>query len=201
MGFFVDRLVEYPGRIKITDTTTGNEQVVDVERQEGNIIEPGTLLNAANMNYGTTLGMIQFDPSASSGTVDGNLHSILDLLGWESDVMDGDEINSKKLLTNILNNLSFDFRLLDNVPLDNSGNVAANASSALIVTNIASLIPDGYKPVMANFRGTGNHTFWCWFFSLNVSGLNIQYRVHNAGNSTSSVTPSAQLLCVKIRGV
>lgn len=103
MSFFVDRLVEFPGRIKLTDTTTGNEQVVDVERQEGDIIEPGTLLNAANMNYGTTLGQVQYDPNSAVGTTDGDLHAQLDPLGWETDVMDGPLLNVKKLFTKMLN--------------------------------------------------------------------------------------------------
>lgn len=88
MGFFVDRLVQYPGRIKITDTTTGNEQIVDVTREEGDITVEGTLLNAANLNYGTTLGLIQLDTTAAAGTTDGDLYRAIVALGWESEVIE-----------------------------------------------------------------------------------------------------------------
>lgn len=121
MGFFVDRLVEHPGRIKLTDTTSGNEQIVDVTREEGVITEPGTLLNATNLNYGTTLGQVQFDPTAAPGTTDGDLHTLLNTVGWESDVMDADLLNLKKLMN----------KILDELPITQTGyfqgEVAANA--------------------------------------------------------------------------
>lgn len=88
MGFFVDRLVQYPGRIKLTDVNTGTEQVVDVVREEGDITVAGTLLNAANLNYGTTLGLIQLDTTAAAGTTDGDLYRAIVALGWESEVIE-----------------------------------------------------------------------------------------------------------------
>lgn len=43
-----DRQAEYPGRRKLTPT--GTEQVYDVAREEGLILEEGDALNAANLN-------------------------------------------------------------------------------------------------------------------------------------------------------
>lgn len=80
--FFKDRLVEHPGRITLTDVLTGEENTYDMARAEGNITEPGTLLNAANMDYGTTLGYIQLDTTAAAGTTDGDLYRLLTALGW-----------------------------------------------------------------------------------------------------------------------
>lgn len=48
---FVDRIVEYPGRYKLTVAGTGDVLgTFDLERAEGEITEPGTLLNANNLN-------------------------------------------------------------------------------------------------------------------------------------------------------
>lgn len=43
---FYDRLTQFPGRVKLTDTTTGDEQIVDVERAEGDITDEGTTLDS-----------------------------------------------------------------------------------------------------------------------------------------------------------
>lgn len=45
-----NRLVEYPGRRKLTDILTGKETVVDVARHEGEISNEGDPFSAANMN-------------------------------------------------------------------------------------------------------------------------------------------------------
>lgn len=45
---FTNRLVENPGRVKLTPVA-GQPNVYDVERQEGNIIQPGTPINAETL--------------------------------------------------------------------------------------------------------------------------------------------------------
>lgn len=107
MGFFVDRLVEFPGRIKLTDVSSGTEQVVDVTREEGNIIEEGTLLNASNLNYGTTLGEVQIDPTAPAGTTDGDLYAAIDGNGWTADVVSGGLLQVKETFLKLLSNFFF----------------------------------------------------------------------------------------------
>lgn len=48
---FIDRVVDHPGRYKLINVDTREELgVFDLERDEGNIYEPGTLLNANNLN-------------------------------------------------------------------------------------------------------------------------------------------------------
>ena len=44
---FVDRIVEHPGRIRLTMV---DDDVYDVTREEGTVTEAGTPLNAANLN-------------------------------------------------------------------------------------------------------------------------------------------------------
>lgn len=60
---FTNRLVENPGRVKLTPVA-GQPNVYDVERQEGNIIQPGTPINAE------TLGSLV---SRRGDTMEGNL--------------------------------------------------------------------------------------------------------------------------------
>lgn len=47
---WVDRLVEYAGRRKITNVSTMQSQIVDVERAEGIVSKEGTAFSAATMN-------------------------------------------------------------------------------------------------------------------------------------------------------
>lgn len=47
---WVDRLVEYAGRRKLTNISTGTAEVVDVTRSEGTVSAEGDAFNATNMN-------------------------------------------------------------------------------------------------------------------------------------------------------
>lgn len=47
---WVDRISQYPNRRKLIDTNTGAESVVDVEREEGEVSNPGTALSADSFN-------------------------------------------------------------------------------------------------------------------------------------------------------
>lgn len=86
--YFKDRVVQYPGRLKLTDVDTGNEMTVNVERAEGTVTAAGTLLSAENLDHGTTLGYVQLDTSAAAGTTDGDLYRALQSLGWLSDCVE-----------------------------------------------------------------------------------------------------------------
>lgn len=48
--FYTDRIVQYPGRITLTDTTYGNQNTYDVDRAEGTITRDGTPFNADSFN-------------------------------------------------------------------------------------------------------------------------------------------------------
>lgn len=49
MRYFTDRVVQHPGRMKLTPVS-GQTNVYDVERQEGTVTEPGTPFNAETFN-------------------------------------------------------------------------------------------------------------------------------------------------------
>ena len=48
--YFTDRIVEYPGRINLIDVDYGTLSLVDVERAEGRITDPGTPFEADTFN-------------------------------------------------------------------------------------------------------------------------------------------------------
>lgn len=50
MAYFTDRVVQYPGRLKLTDISNGKTQTVDVQREEGAIAVEGTPFKASVMN-------------------------------------------------------------------------------------------------------------------------------------------------------
>lgn len=47
---YTDRIVQYPGRLKLTNVSTGEQQTVDVARAEGTVTRAGTVLNASQLN-------------------------------------------------------------------------------------------------------------------------------------------------------
>lgn len=47
---YKDRVVQYPGRIKLTNVETGEQATYDTARAEGTASEPGTPLNASRLN-------------------------------------------------------------------------------------------------------------------------------------------------------
>lgn len=51
---FIDRIVQFPGRVKLTPVS-GQTNVYDMVRQEGDVYTDGTLLNANNLNTQTQL--------------------------------------------------------------------------------------------------------------------------------------------------
>lgn len=50
MKTWVDRVVEYAGRRKLKNVTTGTEELVDVARSEGTVSKEGDAFSAENMN-------------------------------------------------------------------------------------------------------------------------------------------------------
>lgn len=60
-----DRSVEFPGRMKMTDTITGDEYIFDVERAEGNVSETGTPYNVANVLTDATAAALGLTSAAT----------------------------------------------------------------------------------------------------------------------------------------
>lgn len=89
MAFF-DRIVDYPGRVKLTPVS-GQTNVYDMTREEGGVIDEGTLLNAYNLNDQTVnryTPTMDLDTAAEAGTDDGDLYAAIVALGWQSEVIE-----------------------------------------------------------------------------------------------------------------
>ena len=87
---FIDRIVEYPGRVTLTDTGGVVLGTYDVTRDEGDVYTAGTLLNATNLNDQTTnryTPTFDLDTTESPGTTDGDLYAAITALSWEGDVI------------------------------------------------------------------------------------------------------------------
>ena len=48
---YVDRVVQFPGRVIAKNVLTQEETTFDLTRDEGTVTTEGTLLNAANLNW------------------------------------------------------------------------------------------------------------------------------------------------------
>lgn len=77
-----DRSVEFPGRMKMTDISTGDEYIFDVERAEGTVTEAGTPYNAASVLTDATaiaLGLTAVaTPNDAFAAIAERLNSIVD---------------------------------------------------------------------------------------------------------------------------
>lgn len=79
---FTDRVVEYPGRVKLTPVT-GQTNVYDMERSEGAEYTVGTLLNALNLNTQTQLDNTVQNLFETAGMASGTYQNgVSDALGF-----------------------------------------------------------------------------------------------------------------------
>lgn len=79
---FVDRVVEYPGRVKLTPVT-GQSNIYDMERAEGAEYTVGTLLNALNLNTQTQLDNTVQNLYETAGMTSGTYQNgVSDALGF-----------------------------------------------------------------------------------------------------------------------
>lgn len=71
---FVDRVVEHPGRVRLTQVS-GETDVFDMTREEGAVTEEGTPLNASNLNseIANVVGD-QLESTLSALSIDNNLN-------------------------------------------------------------------------------------------------------------------------------
>lgn len=191
MGFFVDRLVEFPGRIKLTDVSSGTEQVVDVTREEGNIIEEGTLLNASNLNYGTTLGEVQIDPTAPAGTTDGDLYGAIDGNGWTADVISGGLLQVKDLFLKLLSNFFMKKQFIVG-GLVNVGTVDANSYKDVSVTFNMPSIPNVSASLFSSGTAANIGDVTVAIAARNATGAT--FRVFN--NRSTTITPAVSWFAI-----
>ena len=79
---FTDRIVEYPGRVKMTPVS-GQTDVYDMTREEGDVYTDGTLLNANNLNTQTQLDNAVQNLFETAGMTSGTYQNgVSDALGF-----------------------------------------------------------------------------------------------------------------------
>lgn len=194
---FVDRVVEYPGRVKLT-AVSGQTDTYDVTRTEGTVTTEGTLLNATNLNAQTVnryTPSLNVDTTAATGTTDGDLYAALTAIGWDDDTGDN-PLDLKILLTKIMEILTSSIKVIQ-VTLDTSPSIAADGTSAIVTTDISASIPNGYTTLFVTERGTSHTNFYFWYLAMSQGATTVQYRVHNVGSSAAAVTPTAYVVCIK----
>lgn len=89
---FIDRIVEHAGRIKLT-AVSGETDVYDMTREEGEVYTEGTLLNANNLNTQTQLDSavesLFTDAGMSAGTYQNEVSDALEYLVTKTPFSDG----------------------------------------------------------------------------------------------------------------
>ena len=115
-------------------------------------------------------------------------------------------LDVKALLTKILTMLTTlnthqtdTFKLVYNVTLPSSGSIAAGGNCAVKTMNVSSKIPSGYSLLAAVPRGTQNANLVWWYFDY--YGTTVEYRLRNVGSSAVTVSPTANLICVKSKSL
>ena len=79
---FTDRIVQYPGRVKMTPVS-GQTNVYDMTREEGDVYTDGTLLNANNLNTQTQLDNAVQNLFETAGMTSGTYQNgVSDALGF-----------------------------------------------------------------------------------------------------------------------
>ena len=109
-------------------------------------------------------------------------------------------LNIKKLLSKLVQQQENMIKVVHNVSLNSSGSIAAGRACAIVQTFVTNSIPDGYKLLAVVLRGTTNATFFCWYLDWTSTTNRVDYRVTNNGSSAAAVSPTVNLICVKIGG-
>lgn len=110
-------------------------------------------------------------------------------------------LNIKKLLSKLVQQQENMIKIVHNVSLTNSGNISGGSSCAIVQTFVTNSIPDGYKLLAVVLRGTTSGSFFCWYLDWTSTTNRVDYRVRNVGSSSGSISPTVNLICVKIGGV
>ena len=79
---------------------------------------------------------------------------------------------------------------------DTSQTIAAYNAVTRNDLSLSSVIPSGYKAIMATSQFVGGYTCYC--YGVTVTGGNkLTYQIRNVDASQRTVTPSFQILCVR----
>ena len=196
---FTDRIVEYPGRYKLTDVGTGDELgTFDLERAEGEVYTDGTLLNANNLNAQTQL--------------DSNVETIFTNAGmsvgtYQNEVSDALKFTADKIIAEqITLTPASPFALYGASPITaiKMGNVVMVNGVVKVTTNTVldatsktvCTLPEGWRPAYSAYALTqSSGTLFALLDVTNAGQVRLgRLRdVSNSSGSFSTATPSTWL--------
>ena len=178
-----DRLVEYAGRRKITNTTTLAAQIVDMERAEGIVSEEGSAFNAANMNgleqrVADGFSAVQQDIEGINSDLDGNRfgHTADGRPGWKDGADTVPPFNNILVLMDGTTSAAFAGVSVTNYSTFVLNNFDYSNYSKIRITNMG---PYGYQVTCGTQLITADGTY-------DVSGLKSdKLQVFYRGNTTN----------------
>lgn len=178
-----DRLVEYAGRRKITNTTTLAAQIVDMERAEGIVSEEGSAFNAANMNdleqrVADGFSAVQQDIEGINSDLDGNRfgHTADGRPGWKDGADTVHPFNNILVLMDGTTSAAFAGVSVTNYSTFVLNNFDYSNYSKIRITNMG---PYGYQVTCGTQLITADGTY-------DVSGLKSdKLQVFYRGNTTN----------------
>ena len=196
---FIDRVVENPGRYTLTNVDTGVVLgVFDIARAEGEVYDPGTLLNANNLNAQTQL--------------DSNVETIFTNAGmsvgtYQNEVSDALKFTADKIIAEQITLTPVSpFTLYGATPITavKMGNVVTVNGVVKVTTNTAldatsktvCILPEGWRPDNSVYALTQSSGTLFALLDVTNSGqvrLGRMRDVSNSSGSFSTATPSTWL--------
>lgn len=176
---FVDRVVEYPGRVKLTPVT-GQSNVYDMERAEGDEYTGGTLMNASNMNIQTQLDATVQSKFAAVETDTSAQNDMSNALNYLLDAMEYETSGNWKYLLLGKTFIGL-YRTTGTLSINSAVGSVYQTSSNSTIAYPVTLSAVYYANVAV---ATGSYSVWSVIYSSSTSG--IAYRALSALSRASA---------------
>ena len=175
---FIDRVVEFPGRVQLTNVSG---DVYDMVRAEGDEYTEGTLLNAANLNQQTQLDSTLESLFTAAGMSGGTYQNgTSDALGF---LLDSMEYKTSGNWTYLTFGKTFigTYRTSVTLTIGSANGSVYQTSSNSTITYPVTLSAVYYANVAV---ATGSYSVWSVVYSSSTSG--IAYRAMSAISRASA---------------
>lgn len=169
---FTDRVVEHPGRVKLTNVSG---DVYDMTRDEGDVYTEGTLLNATNLNQETQLDNTVESLFTAAGMSGGTYQNgTSDALGFLLGAMEFQTSGNWKYLIMGKTFIGL-YRTTGTLTIGTANGSVYQTSSNSTITYPITLSAVYYANVAV---ATGSYSVWSSIYSSSTSG--IAYRAMSA---------------------
>lgn len=194
---FTDRIVQYPGRVKMTPVS-GETNVYDMTAQEGTVTTEGTLLNAANLNQQTQLDSAVLEEFQNAGMAAGTYQNgVSDALKFTADKIIAEQITLSPVSPFALSGAApITAVKMGNVVMVNgvvkvTQNTVLDSASKTVCT-----LPEGWRPANMVYALAQSSGTMFALLDVTTSGqvrLGRLRDVTNSSGSFSTATPSTWL--------